>query len=98
MSNAEQLAALRAEIDRIDVALVGLIAERTRVVRRVMVHKTDEESVRGCDRVRIVLDKVRALAEAEEIDPSIAERTYKSLIEALTDMQLEYLRQRQQEA
>lgn len=94
--NQEQLTGYRQDIDRIDQQIVKLIAERTQIVKKIMVLKTDEESVRSCDRVQQVLDKVARLAEDNGLEPEIAVPTYRTLIQVLTDMQLEYLHQRQQ--
>lgn len=92
----ENLALHRQEIDIIDRQIVALLAERTRVVKKIMVLKTDEESVRSCDRVQQVLDKVARLAEEAGLEPQIATATYKTLITVLTDMQLEYQHSREQ--
>ncbi|WP_410512207.1 chorismate mutase [Paenibacillus sp. BR2-3] len=92
----ENLTIHRQEIDRIDRQIVALLAERTQVVKKIMVLKTDEESVRSCDRVQQVLDKVAKLAEEIGLEPQIAVPTYQTLITVLTDMQLEYLHSRQQ--
>jgi isochorismate pyruvate lyase len=94
--NQENLNIQRQEIDRIDRQIVALLAERTRVVKKIMVLKTDEESVRSCDRVQQVLDKVAKLAEENGLDPQIAVPTYRTLITVLTDMQLEYLHNKQE--
>ncbi|BCG56872.1 chorismate mutase [Paenibacillus sp. URB8-2] len=87
-----QLNAHRNEIDRIDREIIALISARTRVVKKLMVLKTDEESIRSCDRVQQVLDKVSKLAEENGLEPEIAVSTYQTLIKVLTDMQLEYFR------
>lgn len=94
MDTQKLLQQYRSKIDEIDKRIIGLIAERTAIVRELMVYKTDEESVRGCDRVQQVVDHVRELAAAEGMPTEIAERTYRALIQALTDMQLEYLHSR----
>lgn len=88
------LESLRSEIDVIDDQIVGLLADRTRVVHRIVELKHDEQAVRGVDRVRQVVDRVRALAESHGLDPIIAERTFRALIEVLTEMQLRHLEQR----
>ncbi|WP_025690613.1 chorismate mutase [Paenibacillus zanthoxyli] len=87
-----QLNAHRNEIDRIDREIIALISARTRVVKKLMVLKTDEESIRSCDRVQQVLDKVSKLAEENGLEPEIAVPTYQTLIKVLTDMQLKYFR------
>lgn len=94
----DNLSLHRQEIDRIDQQIVALIADRTKTVKKIMVLKTDEESVRSCDRVQQVLDKVAKLSEEAGLEPHIAVATYKTLITVLTDMQLEYLHNRQQSA
>ncbi|OAB35882.1 hypothetical protein PMSD_12860 [Paenibacillus macquariensis subsp. defensor] len=94
--NQENLTIQREEIDRIDRKIVALLAERTQVVKNIMVLKTNEDSVRSIDRVQQVLDKVAKLAEENGLEPQIAVSTYETLITVLTDMQLEYLHLRQQ--
>jgi len=87
-----RLAALRDEIDALDEQIVELLARRGAVVTRVGALKrelgSDEDAVRARDRVEGVVRKVRDLAAARGLDPRIADRTYRALIEALTDMQL----------
>ncbi|MEC0091481.1 chorismate mutase [Paenibacillus macquariensis] len=94
--NQENLTIQREEIDRIDRKIVALLAERTQVVKNIMVLKTNEDSVRSIDRVQQVMDKVAKLAEENGLEPQIAVSTYETLITVLTDMQLEYLHLRQQ--
>jgi isochorismate pyruvate lyase len=84
----------RQQIDELDRQIVALLAERTRVVAVLTEHKTDEAAVRSPDRVRQVLSKVERLAEEQGMPPAIAVATYRTLIEQLTDMQLERLEQR----
>lgn len=87
-----RLDALRAEIDALDERIVALLAERGAVVTRVGALKrelgSDEDAVRARDRVEGVVRKVREMATARGLDPRIADRTYRALIDALTDMQL----------
>ncbi|WP_446211831.1 chorismate mutase [Micromonospora sp. IBSANI012] len=92
-----RIAALRARIDGLDQRIVELLAERTRVVRELTVHKTDEAAVRSPDRVRQVLDRVHDLAERHGMPPAVAVGTYRALIEELTRMQLEMMDARRAE-
>lgn len=91
MQSQQQLSQFRAQIDALDERIVELLAARTKIVQELMVLKKDEESVRGCDRVHQVLDRIGRLASIRGIPADIAVRTYRALIEALTDMQLQYL-------
>jgi isochorismate pyruvate lyase len=91
--NGSTLDTLRAEIDVLDERIVALLAQRTAVVGRVGALKrrqrTSEDGVRALDRVERVVERIRGLAAEQGMDPAIAEQTYRALITALTDMQLE---------
>jgi isochorismate pyruvate lyase len=91
--NESTLAALRAEIDVLDERIVALLAQRTAVVARIGARKrqqrTTEDGVRALDRVERVVGRIRGLAADHGMDPAIAEHTYRALITALTDMQLD---------
>ncbi|MFD0588648.1 chorismate mutase [Paenibacillus sp. GCM10027627] len=93
--NQEELAGYRQQIDEIDHDIIKLLAQRTAIVKKLMVLKTDEESVKSCDRVQQVLDKVSHIAEANGLEPHIVVPVYQTLIKVLTEMQLEHLRSRQ---
>lgn len=87
-----RLTALREEIDALDEQIVDLLARRGAVVADVGARKrelgSDEDAVRDRHRVEGVVRKIRALAADRGLDPRIADRTYRALIDALTDMQL----------
>lgn len=85
---------LRGSIDELDRQIVGLLAERTRVVRELTEYKGDEAAVRSPGRVEQVVGKVRGLAEEHRMPPGIAEATYRTLIDELTRLQLDRLAER----
>ncbi|MFV2102984.1 chorismate mutase [Micromonospora sp. LOL_024] len=89
-----RIAELRTTIDDLDRRIVGLLAERTRVVRELTVHKTDEPTVRSPDRVRQVLGRVHDLAVGHDMPPEVAVAAYRALIDELTRMQLHMLADR----
>ncbi|WP_435207647.1 chorismate mutase [Micromonospora sp. bgisy143] len=86
-----RIAELRVAIDGLDRQIIALLAERTRVVRELTVHKTDEATVRSPERVRQVLDRIHGLAVGQGMPPEVAVGTYRALIEELTLMQLDML-------
>ncbi len=90
----EELEVVRAEIDNIDNIIVDSLVKRINCVLKVVKYKTSEEDVIGCDRVKIVLDKVRNKAIAAGGDEELIVDIYKHIIDVLTDMQLEILRSR----
>ncbi|MEK2488154.1 chorismate mutase [Kitasatospora purpeofusca] len=85
---------LRLSVDALDRRIVGLLAERTAVVRELTGFKRDEETVRSPGRVEQVVAKVRGLADEHGMPPGIAEATYRTLIDELTGMQMVLLEER----
>ncbi|KAB1659618.1 chorismate mutase [Pseudoclavibacter chungangensis] len=80
---------VRANIDEIDRRLVALVAERQRFVLAAGALKSDEQAVRAPARVEQVIAKVRGLAEEAGASPDVVERTYRALIAAFIDLELE---------
>jgi len=83
--HCESLAQVRAEIDRIDDALVRLLAERGGYVLAAARFKKNDDEVRAPQRVEQVIARVRALAAAHGAEPDLVERIYRELIAAFTD-------------
>lgn len=75
------MAELRAEIDRLDAALVGLLARRQAYIERAAAIKSSREAVRDEARVEEVIAKVLAEARAKGLNVSIAEPVWRTLIE-----------------
>jgi isochorismate pyruvate lyase len=72
---------LRIEIDRIDRALAGLLAERQGYIVRAAAIKTRRGDVRDEARIADVLSKVSAAAEAAGLDVDIARAVWRTLME-----------------
>lgn len=79
---------VRQNIDRIDEALVALIAERGRYVKRAAAFKKTSDDVRAPQRVEQVIAKVRALATAQQANPDIAEQVYRAMIAGFIEAEL----------
>jgi isochorismate pyruvate lyase len=82
---------LRTRIDQLDREIITLIARRTGLVTRVVELKDDEEAIRSTGRVEQVIERVRAHAVEQNLDPDLIEPTYRALIGALTELQLRHL-------
>ncbi|MCW5697973.1 MAG: chorismate mutase [Bauldia sp.] len=74
-------AEIRAEIDRLDRALVALLGERFAYVRRMAAVKQDPGEALDPDRVEDVLARVVAEARAQGLDPDLIEAMWRQLIE-----------------
>ena len=75
------MAELRAEIDRLDHALVTMLAERQRYIERAAEIKQDRNVVRDEARIEDVVTKVLVAARKAGLDPKIAEPVWRTLIE-----------------
>ncbi len=72
---------VRAEIDRIDNALLGLFAERHRYVTRMAQIKTDPHEARDPVRIEAVIAKIRDRSLALDLDEDQAELVWRTLID-----------------
>lgn len=72
---------VRAEIDRIDQALLHLFAERHRYVTRMAQIKTDPHEARDPARIEAVIARVRDRSLALDLDEDQAELVWRTLID-----------------
>lgn len=72
---------VRAEIDRIDQALLALLAERHRYVTRMAQIKTDPHEAHDPVRIATMLKRVRERAEGLDLDEDQAELIWRTLID-----------------
>jgi isochorismate pyruvate lyase len=71
---------VRAEIDRIDQALLTLFAERHRYVTRMAQIKTDPHEAYDPQRIDAIIERVRSRADAMKLDEDQAELIWRTLI------------------
>ena len=72
---------VRAELDRIDQALLTLFAERHRYVTQMATIKTDPHEAHDPVRIAAILGKQRKRAEEMGLDEDQAELIWKTLID-----------------
>ena len=82
------LASVRAHIDRIDEAIVAMLAERQRWVVTAGNLKTDAAAVSAPDRVEAVIARAKALATETGASPDVIEATYRAMIAAFIALEL----------
>ena len=83
---------VRAEIDRIDTALVDLIAERLEFVDRAWQLKTSPGDAYVPWRIQQVIDKVKARAEQQGLPPELTEALWRQMIGWFVQYEEEKLR------
>lgn len=71
---------VRAEIDRIDLAILALLAERHQYVTRMAAIKTDPHEAHDPVRIEAVIAKQRGRAEELGLDEDQAELIWRTLI------------------
>ena len=85
---------VRSEIDRVDRAMVALLAERRAYVQSIMRFKRNQADVQAPDRQRQVIHLRRQWAEQEGLDPDLAERLFRTLMEHFISEELALLAER----
>jgi isochorismate pyruvate lyase len=88
------MADVRAEIDRLDRALVRLLAERQGYIERAAEIKARRDEIRDEARIGDVLVKVAAAAQAAGLDGAIAEAVWRTLMEHSIALELSKFDQR----
>lgn len=88
MQDCESLEEVRREIDRVDRALVALLAERGGYVRQAARFKRDAAAVRAPDRVERVVAGALALAGELGASPRVTERVYRTMIAAFIEEEM----------
>ncbi len=78
--DCEDMAQVRAEIDRIDIALVDMIAERFGYVDRAWQLKARPEEATVPWRIQEVIDRVSARASERGMPPELAEALWRQMI------------------
>ena len=87
---------VRAEIDRIDEALVDLIAERFRYVDRAWHLKENPGDAYVPWRIQQVIDKVKVRGRAKGLPPELTEALWRQMIGWFVQYEEENLRQSQE--
>ena len=88
-ARAATIEEVREQIDGLDRRIVSLIAERQQWVIVAGSLKKDEQAVRAPARVEQVIAKVREVAEGAGASPDVVEQTYRALIAAFIDLELD---------
>ena len=84
----QNLEEVRSNIDRIDDAIIKLIAERGDYVAQASKFKKNEDGVRDTSRVEKVIQKVREKAELYGANPDMVEALYREMISRFINMEM----------
>ena len=91
-SSRNELDDIRVRLDEVDRDLVGVLAERARLIEEVIRFKR-AHAMAVVDRKREdeMLERVETLATAEGLDPRIARQVLRAVIDAFTLLEVEQL-------
>jgi len=79
-ADCENMDEVRAEIDRLDAAILDLVAERFGYVDRAWQLKTHKGEAVVPWRIQQVIDRVRARATEKGVPPELAEALWRQMI------------------
>ena len=90
MDGPRDLTEARDRIDALDCRLIDLLAERQGIVEQVGRLKKGQpvSAVRAPDRAAQVIASRRERAVAAGLDPDVAERVWRTMIDAFVDLEL----------
>ena len=83
------LGEIRSQIDEVDSGMISLLSIRAKLVFAASELKKDERDVRAPERVEQVIRNIRRKADASGLDPDIAERVYRTLIDCFIAQELQ---------
>ena len=92
-ADCKDMSEVRDEIDRIDRALVDLIAERFGYVDRAWQLKKNPAEATVPWRIQQVIDKVKARADEKGLPPELTEALWRQMIGWFIQYEEEHLRQ-----
>lgn len=94
-AECRDMADLRQEIDRLDRAIVALLAARAGYVARAAELKPRRGDIVDEPRIAAVIDRVRAEAQRQGADADLVEAIYRSMIRAFIAFENEAFDRRQ---
>lgn len=84
---------IRAEIDRLDRQVVGLLGQRFAYVKAASRFKTSETAVRAPERLQAMLQQRRVWAEEEGLNADAIEKMYQDLVNHFIDEEMQHWKQ-----
>lgn len=94
MNECVSLEEVRAQIDRLDRRIVGMLAERGGYVKQAARFKKSDADVRAPQRVEQVVAKAVGLANELGANPAVVERVYRAMIAGFIEAELDEVRGR----
>ena len=95
-TNCKDMQDIRAEIDRLDRAVIALLGQRFKYVQAASKFKTSATAVRAPERFTAMLQQRRDWAIEEQLNPDAIEKLYSDLVKHFIAEELQQWQQEQQ--
>ncbi len=92
MKKCNSLKDVRQEIDKIDDALVELIAKRSHYIHQAAKFKNSVDEVKATERVEFIKDKVRARAIELDVSPNMISELFTKMINEMVEDEIAQFR------
>ena len=83
----KKLYKIRAELDKLDNALIEIIKKRTNLVKKVLVLKEKKNQIIDQKRIKKILTNIKKKSLKNNIDPKITNRIWKNMIWSYIDFE-----------
>tara|TARA_B100000700_G_scaffold259938_1_gene295097 strand:- start:6465 stop:6746 length:282 start_codon:yes stop_codon:yes gene_type:complete len=87
--NYKNMEELRKELDLLDNELIKLISKRFKFIEQAAIIKDDISKIRDNERIESIIERLRNLAEINEVSPDIVEKLWRYIIELSIDLEKE---------
>ncbi|NJR63371.1 MAG: isochorismate lyase [Cyanobacteria bacterium CRU_2_1] len=92
-NQCENMADIRAEIDRLDRQVVALLGQRFAYVKAASKFKTSETTVKAPERFHAMLEQRRVWAKEEGLNADAIEKMYRDLVNHFIDEEMKHWKQ-----
>lgn len=92
-AQCENMADIRAEIDRLDRQVVALLGQRFIYVKAASKYKSSETTVRAPERFKSMLEQRCVWAEEEGLNADAIEKMYEDLVNHFIDEEMKHWKQ-----
>ncbi|MGN6346433.1 MAG: chorismate mutase [Candidatus Nitrosocosmicus sp.] len=86
-SNFSSLDEIRADIDKLDKEIVGLLCKRGEYVKQAARFKTTASNIKDSKRLEQIVEKVTSYAKDHRFDPFIIETIYRNMIDIFIQLE-----------
>ena len=87
MKKCTSLDEVREEIDKLDIKLVDLIAQRSHLIRQAAAFKNSIDEVKAEDRINFIMQRIRHHAIEKEVSPNMISELF-TIIETVENFKI----------